>query len=113
MSGAGLPCATSSPATVAANAPVRPERASVWSSRSRGDDEATPITTPRSCSSQTVSSASGNGSSSSSISANSVAEWRSQNGAAGSSAGIRSAKNPCTSTYGRPTSPPYSSSSIA
>ena len=60
MSGAGLPCTTSSPATVTSNASSRPARESVRCSRSRGLDEAIAIGIPRARSSRAAPTASSN-----------------------------------------------------
>ena len=79
MSGAGLPCSTSSPATDTANASPSPALRSVRSRRSRTDEDATATASPRERTPRTVSSASANGSSAESISSNSVAEYASQN----------------------------------
>ena len=54
MSGAGLPCSISSPATLTANASASPARRSVRSSRARGEEDATATVTPRSRNSATV-----------------------------------------------------------
>ena len=59
MSGAGLPWSTSSPAMLISN--WKPPRASVRSSRSRTDEEATATGTPRTRRSATAGTASSNG----------------------------------------------------
>ena len=100
MSGAGLPCSTSSPATLTAN--DSPARASVRSSRSRTDEEATATGTPRSRRSASASTASSNGTSRASISANSSRE-SSGHSAAASGIAARSARYACVRVYGMPT----------
>src|SRR6185503_7377584 len=95
MSGAGLPCSTSSPATITSNASSRPARPSVRCSRSRGDDDATATGTPRARSERAAPTASSKTTSEESISANRSPENSTQNAsAAGRSA--RSAKYACT-----------------
>ena len=58
MSGAGLPCGTSSPETVAPNVPARPPAASTASITSRLADEASP-TGQRSATLRTAATAPG------------------------------------------------------